>query len=168
MATETSVSDFIATQGLAFAYQPAPENPHMEDDTGRMSHYACTIRNGKAKMVVYFSKGEGHRRWKKTARGPEVKPGQRAPMQFTKTLWFEENTEPEPPTLGEVLDCLASDAASVDNARSFEDWASDFGYDTDSRKAKRTYKTCEKQAAKLKALLGDEAYEQLLYHTERL
>jgi hypothetical protein len=72
------------------------------------------------------------------------------------------------PTSDELLDCLASDAASVDNARSFEDWAGDFGYDTDSRKALRTYKTCEKQAAKLKALLGDEAYEQLLYHTERL
>jgi hypothetical protein len=73
-----------------------------------------------------------------------------------------------PPTADEVLDCLASDAASVDNASSFEDWASDFGYDTDSRKALRTYKTCERQAAKLKALLGDEAYEQLLFHTERM
>lgn len=74
----------------------------------------------------------------------------------------------KPPTLAEVLDCLASDASGVDNARSFEDWASEYGYDLDSRKAERTYQICKKQAQDLKALLGQDAYNQLLYDTERL
>ena len=74
----------------------------------------------------------------------------------------------KPPTLADVLDCLASDASGVDNAQSFEDWASEYGYDTDSRKAERTYRICEEQAQKLKALLGQDAYNQLLYSTERL
>jgi hypothetical protein len=72
------------------------------------------------------------------------------------------------PGVDEVLDCLASDASSVDNARGFEDWCSELGYDTDSRKAEKTFKTCEEQARKLKALLGDSAYRTLLYETERL
>jgi hypothetical protein len=72
------------------------------------------------------------------------------------------------PTAEELLDCLASDASSVENTNGFEDWAVDLGYDTDSRKAHRTYKTIERQASKLKALLGDDAYDQLLWHTERL
>lgn len=73
----------------------------------------------------------------------------------------------EEPTAADVLDCLASDAASVDSARSFEDWCSDIGYDTDSRKAERTYKACERQAAALKQFVGAD-YDALLYETERL
>jgi len=72
------------------------------------------------------------------------------------------------PTADEVLDCLASDSASVENARDFEDWAQEFGYDTDSRKAEKTYRQCERQAEKLKRLLGEEAYKALLWDTERL
>jgi len=72
------------------------------------------------------------------------------------------------PDLPDVLDCLASDAAGVENAdNNFEDWASEYGYDIDSRKAERTFAACARQAEKLKNLLGDEAYDALLFHTER-
>lgn len=54
-----------------------------------------------------------------------------------------------------VLECLLSDA-SVEYNRSFEDWAGDLGYDTDSRKAEKIYKACLKIAKKLHALLGDD------------
>ena len=70
------------------------------------------------------------------------------------------------PTAAEVLDCLASDASGIENARSFEDWASEYGYDTDSRKAERIYKVSERQTAKLAQFMGD-AYNALLWETER-
>ena len=70
------------------------------------------------------------------------------------------------PTLDEVLECLASDAAGVENAKTFEDWCGDYGYDTDSRKAEKTWKTVAQQADKLKSLLGAE-YETLLWKIER-
>lgn len=70
------------------------------------------------------------------------------------------------PPIDEVLSCLASDSASTEE--SFEDWCASLGYDSDSRKAERTYNVCVKQAEKLKNLLGDEAYEELLYQTEPL
>lgn len=69
------------------------------------------------------------------------------------------------PELSNVLSCLASDSASIENARSFEEWASDFGYDTDSRKAERTFHVCERQAGRLKAFLGSDLYSTLLYST---
>lgn len=72
------------------------------------------------------------------------------------------------PKTASVLDCLASDASGVENARDFEDWCGEYGYDTDSRRAERTYRTCRRQAARLKRLLGDDLYDQLLRHTERL
>ena len=85
------------------------------------------------------------------------------------TVYFSQGSAYEkPPTLAEVLDCLASDASGVDNTQSFEDWASEYGYDTDSRKAEKTYNICVQQAQELKALLGQDAYDQLLYGTERL
>lgn len=70
------------------------------------------------------------------------------------------------PQVSEVLDCLASDATSFENARSFEEWARDYGYNTDSRKAEKTYRAVEKQATALRRLLGD-SYETLLWNTER-
>lgn len=71
------------------------------------------------------------------------------------------------PTAADVLDCLASDSSSVDQ-HTFEEWCSELGYDTDSRKAERTYHVCQQQAKQLRKFLGEDAYEVLLYHTERL
>jgi hypothetical protein len=45
--------------------------------------------------------------------------------------------EPRP---ADVLSSLLLDVTSAD--QSFEDWASDFGYDDDSRKAEATYNAC--------------------------
>ena len=69
------------------------------------------------------------------------------------------------PKAKDVLDCLASDASGTEN--SFEDWCSEYGYESDSRKAERIYKACEHSAKRLKAFLGEELYQQLLWHCER-
>lgn len=73
-----------------------------------------------------------------------------------------------PPTSQDVLSCLASDAAGYENARSFEEWASEYGYDTDSRKAEKIFRSVKRQAEQLKRLLGDDSYQELLWHTELL
>lgn len=74
----------------------------------------------------------------------------------------------EEPTAADVLNCLVLDAMGYENADgSFEEWASEYGYDTDSRRAYRTYQQVEKQTNKLRAFLGDE-YDAYLYDTEQL
>ena len=72
------------------------------------------------------------------------------------------------PEAADVLNCLADDSAGVSNARSFEEWAEEYGYDTDSRKAEKTYKVCVKQAARLLSFLGEGLYNKLLWKTKRL
>jgi hypothetical protein len=72
------------------------------------------------------------------------------------------------PTAEDVLNSLASDAAGIENARSFEDWCNHYGYDTDSRRAEKTFNVCERQAEKLKSFLGEELYKQYLFNTESL
>lgn len=73
-----------------------------------------------------------------------------------------------PPTLADVLDYLASDAAGYLNTRDYADWCADLGYDTDSRKAERTFKAVARQTAALERVLGRADMETLLWKVERL
>ena len=61
----------------------------------------------------------------------------------------------EEPTPGDVLSSLLLDASSAENARDFEDFCAEFGYDTDSRRAERIYRACEAMAPKVRAFLGE-------------
>jgi hypothetical protein len=76
---------------------------------------------------------------------------------------------PTPPDVASVLDSLRSDAECYENARSFEDFANDFGYDPDSRKAEAIFNACAKISKDLRNLLGGwELFNDLLNNTERL
>lgn len=55
------------------------------------------------------------------------------------------------PKRKDVIYSLVSDSYSADE--SFEDWASNFGYDSDSISAKNTYETCVKQTREFTAVL---------------
>jgi hypothetical protein len=73
-----------------------------------------------------------------------------------------------PPELADVLDAVAAQAAVVEEAPSYEGWALQMGFDPDSRRGERVYRNERRQAKRLRALLGDEAYRRLLWETERL
>ncbi|MCP4307339.1 MAG: hypothetical protein GY788_21205 [bacterium] len=67
------------------------------------------------------------------------------------------------PNAASVVDCLISDASALD--QSFEDWADDYGYDTDSRKAELLYRKYRKYGGGIVRLLGDD-YEDACYGGE--
>jgi hypothetical protein len=52
--------------------------------------------------------------------------------------------------------CLLSDARAGLENDSFEAFCSEFGYDTDSRTAERTYNACRDCAAAMQRILGDD------------
>jgi hypothetical protein len=80
------------------------------------------------------------------------------------TLYFSQGSGiAHDPTASDVLSCLADDAASYENAGSFEEWASEFGLDTDSRKAEKMYRAVKRQAEQLRRVLGDDTYKYLLW-----
>jgi hypothetical protein len=157
-SAQQTIEQFISKHGLNFECKRVESRPDGLMDSEYMTrHFKCRIfgqtepsRTTYAKvknMSLYFSQGSGHK---------------------------------TDPTLADVLDCLASDASGYESATeqvylettpehrpSFECWASDYGYDTDSRKAEKTYKAIKRQAEQLKRTLGQAAYEELLYNTER-
>ena len=53
-----------------------------------------------------------------------------------------------------VVYSLVMDAGVLDHA-SFESWASDYGYETDSRSAEKTYRACLEIALQLRAAIGE-------------
>ena len=67
------------------------------------------------------------------------------------------------PTAQDVLESLLSDASSAD--QDFEDWCGEYGYDTDSRKAERTYDQVRHLTGKLRQFLGDD-FDAYLYETD--
>ena len=89
----------------------------------------------------------------------------------SRTVWAEEFRQMMAPLyrpdLASVLDCLASDASSVEYVRDFEDWAGELGYDSDSRKAEEIFNMTERQSKELRYVLGSPAYEELM-QLERL
>ncbi len=73
-----------------------------------------------------------------------------------------------PPEISDVLDEVAAEAAVVETARCFEEWAVLMGFDSDSRHAERVYRAWRHRTSNLRKLLGTERYERLLWGTERL
>lgn len=69
-----------------------------------------------------------------------------------ETPFFTGSAIAEPPDARTVLECLLADSHGAGEA--FEDWASDLGYDPDSRKAEATYRAVAEQTQHLSAFLA--------------
>lgn len=91
--------------------------------------------------------------------------GRGNPRTFT-TFYSMGSAHKGAPKIDSVLSSLMFDASGAENASSFEDWASEYGYDTDSRKAERMYNACREISAKLRVFLGRDAYNELLRDVE--
>lgn len=83
------------------------------------------------------------------------------------TVYFSGGSAVTNIKLADVLDSVASDSAAFDNAQDILDFADEFGYE-DRKEARKVYNACGETAEKLKMLLGDAAYKQLLWEVDRL
>jgi len=133
-----SIAHFIQVTRLTMKVERAASNPHLVSDDG----WARTAHH-----------------WRCT-----IKRGARRMV----VPFSQGSAHTDAPTLETVLDCLASDASGYLNADTFEAWAGELGYDTDSRKAEHTYRTIEVQTAQLGKLLGEELIMRLTCEVERL
>lgn len=119
-------------------------------------------RNGHPFLTTDYMAGSGH--------APSYKP--RTTLEENDAIiWECENgrhsftKRPLKPDLRDVLYSLASDASVLD-CSGFEDWASDLGYDTDSRKAEAIYRACLEIALKLRNTLGEDGLARLREATQ--
>jgi hypothetical protein len=173
-----TIQEFLAKYPVKVTLVEVPENPTMDNSLNDMINYHVTLQHEDRAMSLYFSTGLG---WVETltgksAQGVTYRKRDKLFLVRRGSTLYDANADRSvvsryrirKPTAADILDCLASDCSGIDNARGFEDWASDYGYDTDSRKALATYEQCVKQAAELQRLLGRDAYNELLNQTERM
>jgi hypothetical protein len=138
MTTQMTLADFIAKHGITMFVESVDSVPHRDMDED----------------------------WNRTANHWRclVRKG-----QSRMTIYFSQGSAyVNPPTLADVLNSVALDSAGFENAGDFREWAGEYGYDSDSIKALKTFKQVKRQAEKAKALLGDDAYRELLWQCEQL
>lgn len=78
--------------------------------------------------------------------------------QVAAKLAIEQKLKPK---LDEVLHSLMLDAECFFNAQSFEEWAGDYGYDPDSRKAEAIYRECDSIGRRIAAVVPKDVLEQV-------
>lgn len=66
---------------------------------------------------------------------------------------------PVPPSAADVLYCLTSDALSAQ--QTFQSWCAELGYDSDSRRAEKTYFACQEVSDKLTKLFSLAEIEEM-------
>jgi len=121
--------------------------------TPRLKTLAARVRAN----VTYGARAEPADDWQRNAHGYTVQLRyQRRSM--TVDFWCGSAITREP-TAEDVLECLLSDASSADQP--FEQWAGEYGYDIDSRKAERIYRQVQRQTASVRRLLGPD-YDKFL------
>lgn len=131
-----------------------------------LNWYVILTRNGREILATDYMQGIGH--------APAYKF-----IQSIKHGWTIANTDalireteqgvarnkfgklsPLLPEPADVMASLVLDCSVLD-AGGFEDWAAEYGYDTDSRKAEAIYLQCLEIALKLRAAVGEEGLSQL-------
>jgi hypothetical protein len=90
----------------------------------------------------------------------EVETGYRHKYSEAMDWAQPKRKEPLLPDACSVIHSLLMDSDVIDHS-SFESWAGDFGYDTDSRKAEITYRACLDIGLKLRNGLGEDLLRQL-------
>jgi hypothetical protein len=167
-----SLESFVNSLGLTYEAKFIPQSQSRNAGENPCLNWKITFKKGRQEYITDYMQGIGHLPNYSHYRSNEIfydkyvreacesgkwdklchKPEHRAYFAKLKPL--------EPPKMLDVLYCIITDC-DVINYRGFEDWASCFGYDTDSRKAKKIYNECLKQFLELKNLISLADIEKL-------
>lgn len=135
--SENAFENFAAKYGITADIEPTDENPWMSSENG------------------------GDQQWARTANHWQITL-KRGRKRFV-TYFSQGSAATEDPEIKDLLHSLSMDARGVEDHQTFEQWAREYGYDEDSRKAEKSYNLTRKIANSLKKFLGDELYKEFLW-----
>lgn len=141
MTTKTDyqkqAADLLESMGVKFSTRFLKHDTYFDDDKESRDIFRCTFARG-----VRESKSVDER--------------QKFSIRFGQSLNNSAGDGGTPPTAYDVVTCLTKN-----DPGSFQDFCGDFGYDTDSRKAEKTYKLVKKEWAKVSAFFTPDEFEKL-------
>jgi hypothetical protein len=157
--TEKQVVELLASAKIPYSAKFKPmSQPNAKRPQELQVHWTITIGD----MQFDYQTGVGHlpKQFAKLVNSNKIMDFaelQRICEQgrYGQTLhrfWHRDDTTH--PTAASVLYCLLSDSDALDSP-TLEEWASDLGYDTDSRKAEQIYRACIENGLKLRRVLGE-------------
>lgn len=128
--------------------------------------------NPRLELATDYAQGSGHapassrkaptpydRRVRDAAVAEECETGRR--VAFYASDKWQVTRKPVPtPELGDVLHSLLLDS-DVLHSGGFEDWASEYGMDTDSRSAEASYRATLENSLRLRQILGDRLLSEM-------
>ena len=127
------------------AVEPANGTSGMGEGWPHLAFAVRLLRNGREVLTTPYRMGIGH-----------VPKGQMY-LDSPGHLSLLEKAAKQAkvaPALPDVLFSLVMDGAAYFDAETFEDWAENYGYDTDSRKAEQVWKACDETGRKLARVLS--------------
>lgn len=131
---------FLQANGVQFAIAPGCPDSEITDEWKEGFRWTATFTTAQGKWSLPFFTGSGwiYSERDNTAMG-RIMDGR-----------------PIKPLASDVFSCIYSDSRDfwTDRPESFEEWAGNLGYDPDSRKAERIYKTCQQQAKRAREVFG--------------
>jgi hypothetical protein len=154
-------------------------NKDNKDDKGRtrlsLNWKVTLLVNARVVLTTDYGAGAGHcpsygtkapasypgsaLGWQQEAARHECETGQKA-VCYGVVLGFKRTSGAIEPNTHNVLHSLCLDAGAIDYA-TFEEWASDMGYDPDSRSGEKAYRACLEIGLKMRNGLGDAQFRAL-------
>lgn len=164
--------DVIAKMGLTVTakFVPFSQARNKAEKSPSLNWVVTVLRNGREVLTTEYGAGMGHcpsytkkpptawnrpvRMWQPMACALECESGFAVGRFMTWRDLAADRTKPILPDAADVLYSLAMDSSVLDYG-TFEDWASEFGYDPDSRKGESVYRACLEIALKLRNGIGE-------------
>lgn len=160
---------------LEATFIPFSQSRNKAEKTPSLNWLVTLKKDGREVITTDYMQGCGHcPADKKTFNTPALNPatekrdaikyecetGREYSTKFFSNLNHRPGKPIAPPDVTDVLHSLLLDADAL-NCRDFADWCGDFGYDTDSIKARETYDACIATATKLRAAFGQKTVDDL-------
>lgn len=181
METEQTAGDRIlaacSALGLTLRndFVPFSKSRNAGKDHRSLNWNITLERNGRDVLTTDYSAGIGHcpahklsikdagganSMLRATAIEIETETGKRAVRSSLSADGFRASSQSIHPEAASVIASLVMDSSVLDSG-CFEEWASELGYDTDSRNAEAIYRACLEIALKMRAAIGDAGLEAL-------
>lgn len=143
----TELNNYIDSLSIKYKaiFIPFSASRNSEEKT-KSINWVCVLEKSGKSIKVEYSQGTGHLPKRIQTRGAMAE-------NEACENGAHGGCKVNPPKLVDILYCLVLDSSVLDHS-SFEGWAGDFGYDTDSIKALEIYKECKKQANQFRNLFS--------------
>lgn len=158
MKTTAHITESLAALGFSLLITSGPKGEVRDNDWPCIAYKVQLQLHGKPVIETDYSLGVGHVKIPKNYAPMSLTQDERRALEVLQgnpRAQFRDKAlhaslaaklalaQKVVPQLADVMHSLLSDGEAYFDAMTFEDWAANFGYDADSRKAESIFRKCD-------------------------